>query len=97
MGSRTALLLRLPVLTGVTLAAVVAVAAPASAVTGPSDRSATVALAVTPTLNATIRLSNCSASLVRYPTSVDTDRAMMLTRSSPSSPLARRSANSASQ
>ena len=79
MGSRTALLLRLPVLTGVTLAAVVAVAAPASAVTGPSDRSATVALAVTPTLNATIRLSNCSASLVRYPTSVDTDRAMMLT------------------
>ncbi|WP_034590671.1 putative Ig domain-containing protein [Hamadaea tsunoensis] len=30
-------------------------------------------------LNATIALSNCSASLVRFPTSVDTDRAMMLT------------------
>ncbi|PBC67375.1 putative Ig domain-containing protein [Streptomyces sp. TLI_235] len=30
-------------------------------------------------LTATIALSNCSASLVRYPTSVDTDRAMMLT------------------
>ena len=31
------------------------------------------------TLNATIALNNCSASLVRYPTSVDTDRALMLT------------------
>jgi len=31
------------------------------------------------TLNATIALNNCSASLVRYPTSVDSDRAMMLT------------------
>ncbi|GAA1233174.1 hypothetical protein GCM10009665_24340 [Kitasatospora nipponensis] len=30
-------------------------------------------------LTSTIALSNCSASLVRYPTSVDTDRAMMLT------------------
>jgi hypothetical protein len=30
-------------------------------------------------LNATIALSNCSASLVRYPTSVSTDRALMLT------------------
>ena len=30
-------------------------------------------------LSATIRLNNCSASLVRYPTSVGTDRAMMLT------------------
>ncbi|MFD0531980.1 serine protease [Kitasatospora arboriphila] len=30
-------------------------------------------------LTATIALSNCSASLVRYPASVDTDRAMMLT------------------
>ncbi|MBO1418701.1 trypsin-like peptidase domain-containing protein, partial [Streptomyces sp. FH025] len=30
-------------------------------------------------LNATIALSNCSASLVRYPTSVDGDRALMLT------------------
>ncbi|MDQ1739053.1 MAG: hypothetical protein QOE53_705, partial [Pseudonocardiales bacterium] len=30
-------------------------------------------------LNATIALNNCSASLVRFPTSVSTDRAMMLT------------------
>ncbi|GAA0683340.1 hypothetical protein GCM10010193_41540 [Kitasatospora atroaurantiaca] len=30
-------------------------------------------------LTATIALSNCSASLVRYPSSVDTDRALMLT------------------
>lgn len=30
-------------------------------------------------LNATIALNNCSASLVRFPTSVGTDRAMMLT------------------
>ncbi|WP_457032553.1 putative Ig domain-containing protein [Kitasatospora sp. P5_F3] len=30
-------------------------------------------------LTSTIALSNCSASLVRYPTSVDADRAMMLT------------------
>ncbi|MFI7600007.1 serine protease [Actinoplanes sp. NPDC049681] len=31
------------------------------------------------TLASTIKLSNCSASLVRYPTSVSSDRAMMLT------------------
>src|ERR1041384_5600503 len=31
------------------------------------------------TLNATIALNNCSASLVRFPTSVDSDRAMLLT------------------
>ncbi|WP_026211898.1 putative Ig domain-containing protein [Longispora albida] len=30
-------------------------------------------------LNATIALNNCSASLVRWPSSVDTDRALMLT------------------
>jgi hypothetical protein len=35
--------------------------------------------ATTGGLAATIALSNCSASLVRYPTSVDTDRALMLT------------------
>jgi hypothetical protein len=35
--------------------------------------------AVTPSLNATIALSNCSASLVRFPSSLDSDRAMMLT------------------
>jgi hypothetical protein len=77
MRSRTSLLLRVPVLLGlvtVTTAAL-AVAGPASATTS-SER---IALAVTPSFNATIRLSNCSASLVRYPASVDTDRAMMLT------------------
>ncbi|HEX6871874.1 MAG TPA: putative Ig domain-containing protein [Micromonosporaceae bacterium] len=41
--------------------------------------AAPAAAAVTPSLNATIALSNCSASLVRYPTSLDTDRALMLT------------------
>jgi len=35
--------------------------------------------AVPPDLTATIRLNNCSAALVRYPTSQSTDRAMMLT------------------
>jgi Trypsin-like peptidase domain len=39
-----------------------------------------VAVAAVPAdLTATIRLSNCSASLVRYPTSQSSDRAMMLT------------------
>src|SRR5258707_1025772 len=36
-------------------------------------------IAVTPSLNATIALNNCSAALVRYPSSLDTDRALMLT------------------
>lgn len=35
--------------------------------------------ATTPSLHATIALSNCSASLVRYPTSASTDRALMMT------------------
>jgi hypothetical protein len=39
---------------------------------------ATPALAAV-TLNATIALNNCSGSLVRWPSSVDTDRALMLT------------------
>ncbi|GHJ42773.1 hypothetical protein Cs7R123_01150 [Catellatospora sp. TT07R-123] len=49
-------------------AAIAVPAAPASAVTLQAA-----------SLNATIALSNCSASLVRFPSSVDTDRAMMLT------------------
>jgi hypothetical protein len=69
----------MPVLLGLAVVAVVAVAAPATAATDRSTTPAAAPLAVTPSLNATIRLSNCSASLVRYPTSVDTDRAMMLT------------------
>jgi len=77
MRSRTSRLLRVPVLLGLAVAAVVAGSAAASAGVTTTPRSA--ALAVTPSFNATIRLSNCSASLVRYPTSVDSDRAMMLT------------------
>src|SRR4051794_12415125 len=50
---------------------VIAGSAPAQAV--PATRLATTTLA------STIALSNCSASLVRYPSSVSTDRAMMLT------------------
>jgi trypsin-like peptidase len=55
-------------------------AAPASASSPPAAaRQAAPAVTVAADLTATIRLSNCSASLVRYPTSVSTDRAMMLT------------------
>ncbi|HEX6869765.1 MAG TPA: serine protease [Micromonosporaceae bacterium] len=45
----------------------------------PSTATAAPSIQVTPSLTATIELSNCSASLVRYPTSLDSDRAMMLT------------------
>src|SRR3954453_11882118 len=44
-------------------------------VAGPAPAQAVTAT----TLASTIALSNCSASLVRYPSSVSTDRAMMLT------------------
>ena len=73
MRSRTAPFL----LVGIATATAVLLAVPASA--APTPVVETAALAVTPSLNATIRLNNCSASLVRFPTSVDTDRAMMLT------------------
>jgi hypothetical protein len=53
-------------------------AAALAAVTGGVLAAPTPALAAT-TLANTIALSNCSASLVRYPSSVSTDRAMMLT------------------
>jgi len=66
-------ILLVPALLGITMATVVAVA-PASAAAAPEP-----SLAVAATLNATIRLNNCSASLVRWPNSVDSDRAMMLT------------------
>ncbi|MFI5841773.1 serine protease [Catenuloplanes sp. NPDC051500] len=52
-------------------AAAVLLGQPASAAPAPAIQAATLA--------STISLSNCSASLVRYPTSVSTDRAMMLT------------------
>ena len=80
MRSRTALFLRSSTLVGIATVTAVMLAVPASAApTTPAIDTAAPALAVTPSLNATIRLNNCSASLVRYPTSVDTDRAMMLT------------------
>ena len=54
---------------------VVAGSAPAQAAPAPAPAPR---LAAT-TLASTIALSNCSASLVRYPSSVSSDRAMMLT------------------
>jgi len=56
--------------TGVVAGSAPAQAAPAAA---PAPRLAATTLA------STIALSNCSASLVRYPSSVSSDRAMMLT------------------
>src|SRR5262245_53116271 len=83
MRSHRALFLRMPVLLGLAMVTTttVVVAAPASASTSAHRAAAPAApaLAVTPSLNATIRLSNCSASLVRFPASLDTDRALMLT------------------
>ncbi|GAA4598479.1 hypothetical protein BJY16_002728 [Actinoplanes octamycinicus] len=60
--------------------ALAAVAAATAILAGPAPAQAAppATLAAT-TLASTITLSNCSASLVRYPTSVSTDRAMMLT------------------
>jgi hypothetical protein len=67
----------LPLLSAVAVAVTLAVtASPASAApAAPAAPSLTVAADLT----ATIRLNNCSAALVRFPTSVSTDRAMMLT------------------
>ena len=53
-------------------------AATLAAITGGILAAPTPALAAT-TLANTIALSNCSGSLVRYPSSVSSDRAMMLT------------------
>ncbi|GAA2678264.1 trypsin-like peptidase domain-containing protein [Actinoplanes palleronii] len=50
-----------------------AIAATTAVLAGPTPAQAATGLA------STITLSNCSASLVRYPTSVSTDQAMMLT------------------
>jgi len=58
-----------------TATGVVAGSAPAQAAPAPAPAPR---LAAT-TLASTIALSNCSASLVRYPSSVSSDRAMMLT------------------
>lgn len=63
--------------------ALAAGAAAAAAVTGilagPVTAQAAAPAPAAPSLTATIALSNCSASLVRYPSSVSSDRAMMLT------------------
>ena len=57
-----------------------AAAAPAPAATAaPVSSSKLVQQLQAAGLASTIALSNCSASLVRYPSSLDTDRAMMLT------------------
>jgi hypothetical protein len=61
-------------------AAAPAQAAPAAGAAAPAAGAATPAVSVAATtLASTIALNNCSASLVRYPSSVSTDRAMMLT------------------
>jgi hypothetical protein len=71
----------LPVLLALPLAGTLLFAAsPVSAGSPPGHASqAAPAVAVAADLTATIRLNNCSASLVRYPNSLSTDRAMMLT------------------
>jgi len=57
-----------------------AAAAPAPAATAtPASSNKVVQQLQAAGLASTIALSNCSASLVRYPSSLDTDRAMMLT------------------
>ncbi|SNY29918.1 S1 family peptidase [Paractinoplanes atraurantiacus] len=56
--------------------AAAAVAAATGVLAGPTSPAQAVAAT---TLANTIALSNCSASLVRYPSSVSSDRAMMLT------------------
>jgi hypothetical protein len=66
-----------PVLFALLLASALAViAAPASASAATVEASPA---AVAANLTATIKLNNCSAALVRFPTSRSTDRAMMLT------------------
>jgi hypothetical protein len=73
---RTILRRRTLVLFGLTTATVLTTAAPASASPGAPARPA---VTVAADLTATIKLNNCSASLVRFPRSADTDRALMLT------------------
>jgi Trypsin-like peptidase domain len=59
--------------TALTVSAAAAAPAPATTAAPAKPQLQAVGLA------STIALSNCSASLVRYPSSLDTDRAMMLT------------------
>ncbi|OLB80468.1 MAG: hypothetical protein AUI14_06580 [Actinobacteria bacterium 13_2_20CM_2_71_6] len=68
---------RLPAMVALSLvSALPFTALPAAATPAPARPDAATAAV---DLTATIRLSNCSATLVRYPNSVSTDRAMMLT------------------
>lgn len=59
--------------------AIAVVAASLAAATGALIGAAPAQAATAVTLANTISLSNCSASLVRFPTSISSDRAMMLT------------------
>lgn len=72
---------RLLAVFSLSLASTLALAVAASpALAQPNARADAVTVAAVPAdLTATIQLSNCSAALVRYPTSLSTDRAMMLT------------------
>ncbi len=57
----------------------VVVAGALTATIAPAALAQPTRAAAAATLASTIKLNNCSASLVRYPTSVGTDRALMLT------------------
>jgi hypothetical protein len=74
MRTRLALRFGATILAGAVLGAV-----PASAQAQAQTQPQTQVRAQAGGLASTIALSNCSAALVRYPTSVDTDRALMLT------------------
>jgi hypothetical protein len=56
-----------------------AVAAAGGIIFGPAPAQAAAPTVTAVTLASTIALNNCSASLVRFPSSVSSDRAMMLT------------------
>jgi Trypsin-like peptidase domain len=76
---------RLAITIGVTVVGLVVSVAPAAAATPKAGAAAQAVGAATPTIQvapslaSTIALSNCSGALIRYPTSVDSDRALMLT------------------
>ena len=65
--------------TALTVSAATAAAAPAGAPAATANSNKVVQQLQAAGLASTIALSNCSASLVRYPSSLDSDRAMMLT------------------
>ena len=65
--------------TVLTVQAAAAAPAPAGAPAATTSSSPAVAQVQAVGLASTIALSNCSASLVRYPSSLDSERAMMLT------------------